>query len=225
MYLAIKWIFAFVSDFTTRATRAKFAGGARTTADCDRFVHMAAKAPDDSARPQLLASETIYEGRVFDITLDSIREGPLEYTREIIRHKGSAVIIPIFDDGRIALVRQYRHAAREFLLELPAGTLNNGEDPLEGARRELEEEIGVTAENIDKLCEFYVSPGFLTEKMHLFAARGLTATAQNLDADEVLSIEYHTLDDLSQMARDGRIQDAKTLVGISILAAGTSVTK
>jgi len=168
-------------------------------------------------KPETISSETIYHGRVFDITLDAIREDGHEYTREIVRHKGSAVIAPLFADGTVALVRQYRHAAGEYLLELPAGTLNAAEDPFVGAARELEEEIGVTAERIEKLCEFYVSPGFLTEKMHLYVATGLTPTAQNLDDDEFLEIERHSLDALTQMIRSGLILDAKTIIGITLL--------
>ncbi|MBX7060035.1 MAG: NUDIX hydrolase [Pyrinomonadaceae bacterium] len=166
-----------------------------------------------------ISSEPIYQGRVFDITLDTICENGHEYTREIVVHKGSAVIMPVFDDGTIALVRQYRHAAAEYLLELPAGTLNAGEDAEVGARRELEEEIGVVAEKIEKLCEFYVSPGFLTEKMHLFMAFGLTETAQNLDDDEFVEIERYSLADLTTMVKDGRIVDAKTIIGITLLNA------
>src|SRR5688500_8703673 len=109
--------------------------------------------------PETLSSEEIYKGKVFDIRLDAIREGDVEYKREIVVHKGSAVIVPLFDDGTVALVRQYRHAAGKYLLEIPAGTLNAGEDPKLGAVRELEEEIGVRADQIEKIAEFYLSPG------------------------------------------------------------------
>ncbi|MBX3283142.1 MAG: NUDIX hydrolase [Acidobacteria bacterium] len=170
-------------------------------------------------KPEVTASETAYEGRVFDVRVDTIREGASEYKREIVVHKGSAVIMPVFADGTVALVRQYRHAAREYLLELPAGTLNEGEDPEVGARRELEEEIGVVAEKIEKLCEFYVSPGFLTERMHLFLATGLTETAQNLDEDEFVEIERYSPEKLTEMVQNGTITDAKTIIGIALLAA------
>ena len=173
----------------------------------------------DLMKPKTLSSKPIYHGRVFGITLDTIREGEHEYTREIVRHKGSAVIAPLFDDGTIALVRQYRHAAEKYLLELPAGTLNESEDPLIGARRELEEEIGVVADSVEKLCEFYVSPGFLTEKMFVFVASGLTETAQNLDEDEFVEIERYSLSELTEMIRTGKIEDAKTIIGITLLAA------
>lgn len=163
-----------------------------------------------------ISSQEVYKGKVFDIRLDEIREGDLEYKREIVVHKGSAVIIPVFEDGTVALVRQYRQAAGKHLLEICAGTLNEGEDPKIGAARELEEEIGVSAAKIEKLTEFYVSPGFLTEKMHVFLATELTETAQNLEDDEVLTIERHSFPDLLEMIQNGEIEDAKTMVGIML---------
>jgi ADP-ribose pyrophosphatase len=167
-------------------------------------------------KPETKASETVYHGRIFDIRIDEIREGELEYSREIVVHKGSAVIVPVFDDGTVALVRQYRHAAGNYLLEIPAGTLNEGEDPMIGAVRELEEEIGVRAAHIQKLAEFYVSPGFLTEKMHVFMATGLTEVGQKLEADENLTIERYSFEELDAMILDGRIVDAKTMVGVML---------
>lgn len=161
-----------------------------------------------------LSSEPIYQGKVFDIRIDAIRDGDVEYKREIVVHKGSAVVIPVFGDRTVALVRQYRHAAGKYLLEICAGTLNQGEDPELGARRELEEEIGVQAGKIEKLCEFYVSPGFLTEKMHLYLATDLTETRQNLEVDEILTVERHKVSDLMKMVENGEIEDAKTIIGI-----------
>ena len=120
--------------------------------------------------PNLIDSENIYTGRVFDVKIDTIREGDVEYKREIVVHKGSAVIVPMFENKTVALVRQYRHAAGQYLLEIPAGGVEQGETFEEGAKRELEEEIGVTASKIELLTEFYVSPGFLTEKMYVFLA-------------------------------------------------------
>ena len=169
-----------------------------------------------SNHPESLGSETIYTGRIFDVQIDEIREGDITYKREIVVHKGSAVVIPVFDDGTVALVRQYRHAAGKQLLEICAGTLNAGEDPELGARRELEEEIGVRAGKMEKLCEFWVSPGFLTEKMHLYLASDLTATKQDLEDDELLTVERFSLDRLGDMVIDGEIEDAKTIIGISM---------
>jgi ADP-ribose pyrophosphatase len=174
---------------------------------------------------ETLSSEPIYNGKVFDIRIDEIRDGDVQYKREIVVHKGSAVVIPVFDDGTAALVRQYRHAAGKHLLEICAGTLNAGEDPQEGARRELEEEIGVTAGNMEKLCEFWVSPGFLTEKMHLYLATELTETQQNLEGDEILTVERHPIGDLIKMVDNGEIEDAKTIIGITMAAAGLPLAK
>ena len=169
-------------------------------------------------KPDTLSSKTIYTGKVFDIRVDRVREGDVEYERDIVVHGGSAVILPVFDDGTAALVGQYRHAAGEMLLELAAGTLEAGEDPLEGARRELEEEIGVRAETVEKLAEFYVSPGFLTEKMHVFLATGLTEVGQKLEEDEILTIERHSFPVLLEMISLGQIKDAKSIIGITLAA-------
>jgi ADP-ribose pyrophosphatase len=168
--------------------------------------------------PETLNSKTIYEGKIFNISIDKIREGDIEYEREIVVHKGSAVIIPVFEDKTVALVRQYRHAAARSLLEIPAGTLNTSEAPEIGAARELEEEIGVKAGKLEKLTEFYVSPGFLTEKMFVYLATGLTETQQNLEDDEILTIERHSFQRLYEMIKSGDIEDAKTIS--AVLLAG-----
>ena len=110
--------------------------------------------------PEFLDSKKVFSGRVFDVTVDTVREGDLTYKREVVQHPGSAVILPAFEDGTISLVRQYRHPAVRYLLELPAGTLNEQENPADGAARELEEELGLVAGRMEKLCEFFVSPGF-----------------------------------------------------------------
>ena len=169
--------------------------------------------------PILVSTQSVYKGKIFDIRVDEIREGDIEYKREIVVHKGSVVVIPVFPDMTVALVRQYRHAAGKYLLEICAGTLNTDEDPEIGARRELEEEIGVTAGRIEKLCEFFVSPGFLTEKMHLYLATELTETRQMLETDEVLTVERYPLADLLEMVSKGEIEDAKTIVGITMAAS------
>src|SRR5437870_5671686 len=134
--------------------------------------------------PEFLDSKKVFSGRVFDVTVDTVREGDQTYVREVVHHPGSAVILPAFNDATIALVRQYRHPAVRYLFELPAGTLNDREPPEHGAARELEEELGVVAGKLEKLCEFFVSPGFLSEKMWLYLATDLQETAQRLDEDE-----------------------------------------
>jgi len=131
-----------------------------------------------SDTPEFIDSMKIFEGRVFDVSVDTVREGDQTFVREVVHHPGSAVILPVFDDGTIALVKQYRHPAVKYLLELPAGTLNGNERPEEGAARELEEELGVVAGRLEKLCEFFVSPGFCEEKMWLYLATDLRETQQ-----------------------------------------------
>lgn len=168
--------------------------------------------------PETLSSEPIYKGRIFDVSIDTIREGDVEYKREIISHRGSCVIVPVFDDGTVALVRQYRHAAGKYLLEIPAGSLEVNEDSLTGAVRELEEEIGVTAGKIEKIAEFYVSPGFLTEKMFVYLATELTETSQALEDDEIVEVERIPLETALEMTRNGEIEDAKTIVGLTFAA-------
>src|SRR5205814_2739604 len=153
--------------------------------------------------PEFIDSKKIFTGRVFDVTVDTIREGDQTYVREIVHHRGSAVMVPAFDDGTIALVRQYRHPAVKFLLELPAGTLNEKERPEEGAARELEEELGMHAGRLEKLSEFFVSPGFCEEKMWLYLATDMTACEQELEDDEFIKIVCVPIERVLQMITEG----------------------
>ena len=168
--------------------------------------------------PEFVDSKKIFTGRVFDVTVDTVREGERTYVREIVHHRGSAVMVPAFDDGTIALVRQYRHPAVKYLLELPAGTLNEKERPEEGAARELEEELGVVAGKLEKLCEFFVSPGFCEEKMWLYLATDLKETKQRLEEDELIEVVRLPIDRALQMITDGEIEDAKTIIGLLLAA-------
>lgn len=168
--------------------------------------------------PRIINSQKVFAGRQFHVTVDTISERQLTYQREVVHHYGSAVIIPVFDDGTVALVRQYRHPAVRYLLEAPAGTLADGERPEAGAARELEEEVGVAAERLEKLSEFFVSPGFLEEKMHVYLATGLKKRQQQLEEDEILEIVRLPIAEALEMITSGEIQDAKTIIGL-ILAA------
>jgi len=168
--------------------------------------------------PEFLDSKKVFSGRVFDVTVDTVREGDKTYVREVVHHPGSAVILPAFDDGTIGLVRQYRHPAVKYLLELPAGTLNDKERPEEGAARELEEELGLVAGKMEELSEFFVSPGFCEEKMWLFLATDLTPTAQRLEDDELIEVVRMPLSRALQMITDGEIEDAKTIIGLMLAA-------
>jgi ADP-ribose pyrophosphatase len=168
--------------------------------------------------PEILESKEIFRGRVFDVSVDTVREGLTTYVREVVHHPGSAVILPVFDDGTLALVRQYRHPAVKYLLELPAGSLSDSEreSPEEGAARELEEELGVVAGKMEKLTEFFVSPGFVEEKMWLYLATELTETEQRLEDDEILDIVRVSFTRAFEMIEDGEIEDAKTIIGIML---------
>lgn len=171
-----------------------------------------------SELPKILSSQKVFDGRVFNVTVDTISEGELTYQREVVHHHGSAVIVPVFDDGTVVLVRQYRHPAVRYLLEAPAGTLADGERPEVGAARELEEELGLIAAGLDKLSEFFVSPGFLEEKMWVYLATGLTEGKQALDDDEVLETVRLPIAEALEMIASGEIQDAKTIIGLMLAA-------
>jgi ADP-ribose pyrophosphatase len=168
--------------------------------------------------PEILDSLEIFRGRIFDVTVDTVREGETTYQREVVHHPGSVVIIPVFEDGTVALVKQYRHPAVRYLLEAPAGTLAKGETPEAGAARELEEELGVVAARMEKLIEFFVSPGFCAEKMWLFIATELTATKQRLEEDEIVEIVRLPISQALEMVTDGEIEDAKTIIGLMLTA-------
>ncbi len=177
-----------------------------------------------SDTPEFIDSKKIFEGRVFDVSVDTVREGEQTYIREIVHHPGSAVILPVFDDDTIALVKQYRHPAVKYLLELPAGTLNDRERPEAGAARELEEELGLVAGRLEKLSEFFISPGFLSEKMWLYLATDLRETEQRLDEDEAIEVLRVSIDRALQMITDNEIEDAKTIIGLLLAAPRLGVS-
>jgi ADP-ribose pyrophosphatase len=168
--------------------------------------------------PEFLDSTKVFSGRVFDVTVDTVREGDKTYVREVVHHRGSAVILPAFDDGTIALVRQYRHPTVKYMLELPAGGLDDRERPEAAAARELEEELGLVAGKLEKLCEFFVSPGFCAEKMWLYLATDLTETAPRPEDDEVIEVVRLPITRALQMITDGEIEDAKTIIGLMLAA-------
>ena len=172
----------------------------------------------DKPLPQIVGSEEIFRGRIFDVTIDTVREGDQTYQREMVHHPGSAVIVPAFEDGTVALVCQYRHPAVRYLLEVPAGTLNRGERPEEGAARELEEELGFVAGRLEKLTEFYVSPGFCEEKMWIYLATEMTETKQQLEEDEIVDVVRIPFSQALEMISAGEIEDAKTIIGLMLAA-------
>lgn len=174
---------------------------------------------NDKPTPEIIESEIVFRGKVFNVTTDRVREEGKEYVRDIVRHPGSACIIAVDDEKHVSLVRQYRHPARDFLIEIPAGSRHDeNESPEACARRELEEELGVVAEKLELLIEFYVSPGHFTEKMWIYLATGLRATQQSLDEDENIEIIKVPLDRAMTMIETGEIVDAKTIIGLPLAA-------
>jgi len=157
----------------------------------------------------------VFQGRVLTLNLERVRlpNGRVAEL-EIAHHPGGAAVVAVDADGRVCLLRQYRHAAGGWLTELPAGKLDGGEPPLECAQRELAEEAGVIARRWDKLGEFFSSPGVLTEVIHLFLARDLTVTDARPEEHEVLEARWLPLDEAVALAAGGRLQDAKSLIGL-----------
>jgi ADP-ribose pyrophosphatase len=164
--------------------------------------------PDDT--------RTVYDGKLFDVVLE--RWG--EHDREIVEHPGAVAIVAVDEQGMVALVRQRREAARKELLELPAGTLEEGEEPLESARRELAEETGLSGGTWRELTAFYTTPGFCRERMHLFAAEGVQRGSASPEGDEQLELVHWRLDEVAERLRE--IEDAKTLAGLLLYLRETA---
>ena len=169
-------------------------------------------------RYRVVSSEILYSGRVLSLKLDEVIEpGGVKARRELVVHPGSVVVLPLLADGRVVLVRQFRYAARQALWELVAGSLGPRENVLAAARRELLEETGYRARMVRRLLSFYPSPGFLTERMHLVQARGLTPGQAQPELDERIEVGRFTRAELQRMVSSGGIQDGKTLVALLTL--------
>ena len=161
----------------------------------------------------------IKKGRVFDICSENITlPNGVSLDMEVIRHPGAAAIVPVMADGKILLLKQYRHAVGGFIWEIPAGTLDPGEDADACAARELTEETGYTADRIRKLAVITPLPAYSDERIHLYLATGLSRAGQNLDADELLFVHPTPLERALAMIYDGTIQDAKTIAGLHLAA-------
>lgn len=168
-----------------------------------------------------VGSKTVYEGIIVNVRKDTVLlPNGKEASREVIEHPGAVAIVPVTDAGEYILVRQYRHATGEILLEIPAGKLERGENPDDCARRELEEETGYSASEIKRLSSVFTTPGFTNEVIHIYLAKGLTATAQHTDEDEFLSVEIYSQSEVRAMLAKGELRDAKTALGL--LLAETS---
>ncbi len=171
---------------------------------------------DEEAR--LLERRRIFEGRLVTLDVDRIVEpSGMTVEREVIRHPGAAVMLPVTPDGNVVLVRQYRYAAGETLLEVPAGTIDEGESPDQTARRELVEEVGYFPHRLEKLAEFFPSPGIIEELMHLFLATELERRVGSLDEDEVLEPVELSFAQALALRTGVDVRDAKTIVALSYL--------
>lgn len=166
----------------------------------------------------LLNRKLLYSGRVFNVAVYEYRlpDGRTQ-NYDVVEHHGAVTVVPVDDDGMIHFVRQYRVAAQVDLLELPAGVLHEGEDPLEGAAREVREETGQAATRLIYLGTFYMVPGYSSEKMIVYLASGLTHNPLPMDDDEFLQIERIPVQRALEMARSGEILDGKSL-GALLLA-------
>lgn len=162
-----------------------------------------------------LTENCIYEGRIFTVKTHEVeQESGRKARRDVVYHHGGACVLALDENENIFFVRQYRFPVREELLELPAGKLEKDEDPLEAAERELEEETGYKAQNIKKLCEMIPTCGYSSENIHIYLAKDLVKTSQNLDEGEFLDVEKYSFEEALRMVLSGEIKDGKTQTGI-----------
>lgn len=166
-------------------------------------------------REETIESVEAFSGRLVKLRVDRVRlPNGKEATREIVVHRGAIAAVPLIDGDRIVMVRQFRQAAGETLLEIPAGTLDAGEDPVDCARRELGEEIGYYPNKLTLMFKSYLAPGYSSEMLHTFLAQDLIKTQAHADADEFLEIVEVPMSDAIDLIRTGNIKDAKTICGI-----------
>ncbi len=169
----------------------------------------------DSKRVYVHEVRTHYRGALFsfvseDVTLPNGSRTELA----IVRHPGSTAVVPLFDDNTVLMERQYRHAVEDYLLEIPAGTIEPGELPLDCARRELEEETGYVAADLIEISRLFILPAYSDEKIHLYLARDLSMSGQKLDKDEIIDIVTYPLEDAMKLIDDGKITDALTILAL-----------
>lgn len=170
-----------------------------------------------------LASRIIYSGKIINLRLDDVElpDGKLA-RREVVEYSGAVAVTALTSGGELVLVRQYRYPIGKESLEIPAGKIESGEDPLSCARRELREETGAEAAEWEFLCRFYSTPGFCTEEMHLYLARNLEFKGQQTDEDEFIQVEKVPLEQCLEMIASGVICDAKSIIGVLTVSKGES---
>lgn len=184
-------------------------------------VAQAGEAGDPTIGPmELLASRIVHVGPVFAVERReyAVDGGPSSspLVRDIVRHPGAVAVVPVLPDGSIVLIRNHRVAVDEWLWELCAGKLEPGEPPADAARRELEEETGFACASIEKLGEFYTSPGFADELMRVFEASGLQPIPRRLEVGERIEVEAKSVDEVLAMIERGEIKDGKSIAGIML---------
>jgi len=167
-------------------------------------------------QPTALSRQIVHTGWLFSVERIELAadDGGPTMTREVVRHPGAVAVVPVLDDGRLVLIRNYRIAVEDWLLELCAGKLEAQEDPAAAARRELEEETGHAAEELESLGTFYTSPGFADEIMHVFEARQLRTVPRRLERGEHIEVVTMSVEELFEAIAAGRIRDGKTLAGL-----------
>jgi len=163
----------------------------------------------------VLSHKEIYNGKIVGLHVDTIRQASGGTTiREVVLHPGGVTAVPVLDDGRIMLIRQFRYPIGKFILELPAGKLDTGQPPNETVARELEEEIGHKAGALEYKTTFYTTPGICNEAIHFFIAKDLVPCGQRLEEGEHITVEIYSLEECLEKIRTGEICDAKTILGI-----------
>ena len=169
----------------------------------------------------VLASERVYEGRILNLRVDEIRTSSgVEALREIVENGGAVAIVALDDRQRVVLVKQYRHAVRGLIIEIPAGKLDGDEDPLEGAQRELREETGFRAGHFQQLGSFYPAPAWSTEFVYLYLATELIPGPAQLEADEAIELLHVSLAEAIEMVHSGAIIDGKTMAALLLAQHG-----
>jgi ADP-ribose pyrophosphatase len=172
---------------------------------------------------RVLESRRVYDGRIVSLRVDTIAfDDSVTASREVVEHSQAVAVVPVAPDGRIVLVRQYRLPAQRELLELPAGSLDPGEDPETAAQRELQEETGFAAGRLSRLTGIWVAPGYCTEYIHIYAAEDLRESRLDADHDERIELEMVTLEDALHRIDIGEIEDAKSLCGLLQYARRTA---
>lgn len=171
--------------------------------------------PDEDGPAQRLASRSVYDGKILQLVIEEVRlPNGGEATLEMIRHPGASAVVALTDNLEVLLVRQYRHATGDWLLEVPAGKLDRGEEPQTCARREMEEETGYRAGDLKSLGWIWTTPGFTDEKIWLYLGTGLEKTQQNLQGDEDLRVERLLFSEAVRMAQEGGITDGKSICAL-----------